>query len=138
MVINLNMLQGQWCYMVTPTLRPSLSGQAMPNLPDSIRKRIMAPREYGIRLKRDYTAFSIGSYRPNNTDAMSLVQYPDIKRYTSWRIHNGKIILKADTIPGMNQEMVPESDTVSIALLRRDSLVLRFADHEQSYYRKKN
>ena len=88
----------------------------------------MAPREYGIRLKRDYTAFSIGSYKPNNTDAMSPVQYPDIKRYTSWRIHNGKIILKADTIPGMNQEMVPESDTVSIALLRRDSLVLRFAD----------
>ena len=138
MVININMLQGQWCYKVTPTLRASLSGQARPPLPDSIRRRIMAPREYGIRLKRDYTAFSIGNLRPGNADAMSPVSYPDAKHYTSWRIHNGRIILKADTIPGLSQEMVPESDTATIVLLRRDSLVLRFADHEQSYYRKKN
>lgn len=136
MVINLNMLRGQWCYMVTPTLRRPANGQAAPALPDSIRRRLLAPHEYGFRLKSDNSAYSLGIRRQTTADAMSIVQYPDVKHYTEWHILNGKLILKADTIPGMAQKTLPESDTASIVLLRRDSLVLRFSDHEQAYYRK--
>lgn len=138
MVINVNELQGMWCCMVTPTLRHSASGTAVRQLPDSILKRLMAPREYGLRLKRDYTAYSIGNaLNQTTTDDMSPVEYPASKHYTEWCIYNGRIILRADTIPGVADQPTPENDTVSVVLLHRDSLVLRFADHEQGYYRKR-
>ena len=137
-VININQLQGQWCYMVTPSLRKSPTGQPIRQLPDSVLRKFMTPREYGIRLKRDNTAHSTGGMRrQTTTDDMTPVEYPPVKYYTEWRIHNGHIILKADTVPGMAGQSAPESDTVDILLLRRDTLVLRYADHEQGFYRKK-
>lgn len=129
-VINLSQLQGQWCYQVTPTLRPSAHHPLRP-LPDSIRQRIMAPREYGIRLRRDGTAFTIGMRRQQSIDAMSPVKYPEVKRYASWHVFNGHIILEPT-------DSTQQSDTVDVQLLRRDTLVLRFNDHEQGYYRKEN
>ena len=134
LVINLSLLQGRWHYMMTPTLRQRVDGLPRPQLPDSIRRRILAPHEYSLILKRDRSAFSLGA--PRQTNSMSPVSYPEARHYTSWRISNGQLILRCDTIPGMGRQEVPGDDTVSIELLRRDTLVLRFADHEQYYYKK--
>ena len=127
-VINVSKLQGDWYYRVEPTLRMH-NAQARP-IPDSTLKRIMAPREYSIRLRRGGAAHSMGA-RQQNTDAMSPVKYPDMKRYTAWQLYNGQLIL----LPDSSSQQQP--DTATILLLRRDSLVLRFSDHEQGYYRKR-
>ena len=107
-------------------------------MPDSLRQLMLTPREYSLRLKRDYTATARGSMRRRTTtDDMSPVEYPSIKRYTDWYFFNGKLILKADTIAGFSQEGdVPETDTVQIQLLTEDSLVLQFPTYTQGYYRK--
>lgn len=126
-VINMSALQGDWCYQVSPTLRPHL--QNMPPLPDSIRQRIMAPRQYTIRLKNGGIAFSMGGRQAANDD-MSPVEYPQQKRYTHWQLFNGHLVLLTDSASKQ------QPDTADILLLRRDTLVLRFADHEQSYYKK--
>ena len=99
----------------------------------------MAPREYSLRLKSDHgTTVRGGVFRQTTTDDMTPVEYPEVKRYTDWHIFNGRIILKADTIAGFSKEGdVPTIDTVDIRLLRQDTLILQFPDHEQSYYRKK-
>lgn len=128
-VVNLNQLQDQWNYMVVPTLRTS-AANARP-LPDSIRQRILVPREYSIRLRRGGAAFATGMPRQQTSDDRSPVVYPPIKRYTSWRLSNGQLILQPDSASQL------PADTAAIVLLRRDTLVLRFADHEQGYYRKK-
>mgnify|MGYP002625215858 CR=1 FL=1 len=136
-VINLSTLHGQWAYMVSPTLRQSVGQPARP-LPDSILQKIMIPREYSIRLKRDNTAQIRGARRQQTTtDDMSPVEYPAVKHYTEWHIFNGQLVLTTDTIAGGGDEAEPENDTVTIQLLMRDSLVLRFKDHDQPYYRKK-
>ena len=110
----------------------------MERIPDSLKEQWLKPREYSLRLKRDHTAMALGGvHRQTTTDDMSPVEFPPIKRYTEWYIYNGRLILKADTIAGFTQEgNKPTIDTVEIKTLRRDTLVLRFSDHEQSYYRK--
>ncbi len=144
MVVNMESLKGTWCYMVIPTLRHSIDStgknvaQRFPaGMPDSIREKLFVPREYSLRLKRDNSASTRGD-RHQQTNSMSIVEYPAIRHYTEWHLWNGRIILKADTIGGITADNEqPVSDTVDIRLLMRDSLILRFADHEQSYYRKK-
>jgi hypothetical protein len=144
MVINLERLQGTWCYMVTPTLRhvdkmsKRMQRRMMERIPDSLLQQWMAPREYSLRLKSDHGVTARGGvYRQTTTDDMTPVEYPAMKRYTDWYLYNGRLILKADTIAGFTQEGdVPTADTVNIVMLRRDTLVLQFPDHEQSYYRK--
>ncbi len=144
MVINLESLKGTWCYMVTPTLRhidkmpKRMQRRMMERIPDSLYRKWMAPREYSLRLKSDHGVVARGGvYRQTTTDDMTPVEYPAFKRYTDWHIYNGRLILKADTIAGFTQEGdVPTTDTVNIVMLRRDTLVLQFPDHEQSYYRK--
>lgn len=126
MVVNISALQKQWCYMVHPTLRHQPSHP----LPDSIMQKIMAPREYGIRLMRGGSAFSFGSQRRNN-EPTPLVDFPAQKRYTAWHLFNGRLVLETDSAARQTP------DTATILQLRRDTLVLRFADHEQTYYRKK-
>ena len=135
-VINVSTLHGQWAYMVSPTLRQSVGQPARP-LPDSILQKIMIPREYSIRLKRDNTVQVWGARRQQTTtDDMSPVKYPAIKHYMEWHIFNGQLVLTTDTIAGEGGEPKPDNDTVAIQLLMRDSLVLRFKDHDQPYYRK--
>jgi hypothetical protein len=135
-VINLGTLEGQWCYMVEPTLR-TIDGK-VPPLPDSILKKLMVPMEYSLKLKADYSATATGNMRKNGNN-QSLAVYPDIHRYTEWRIFNGRLILHADTIAGFTKEGdKPVTDTADIVLLMRDSLVLRIGEKEQSYYRKKS
>ena len=143
MVINIKELTGEWCYMVEPTFRSSdmvphrMQQRMMERLPDSMRQQLLTPREYTLRLKSDFTALAMGARRRTTTDDMSPVEYPAMKRYTEWHIYNGQIILKADTISGFSEEGAkPETDTATIKLLMKDTLVLAFPDHEQSYYRK--
>lgn len=132
MVINVSRLMQQWAYMVTPTLRTSLSNRP---IPDSIKKRLMVPREYGLRLKRDHSAQTIGIYRNSNRPSPAI--YPVPQRYSEWQLCNGLLLLRTDTIDAVGARQESTIDTVSIVLLRRDTLVLRFADHEQGYYLKK-
>ena len=146
MVINVESLRGTWCYMVSPTIRnvenmPKRMQQRMlEKTPDSLRKQWFTPREYSLRLKTDQTAIAYGGMqRQTTTDDMTPVEFPAVRRYTEWHLYNGRLILKADTISGFTKEgEQPVTDTVSIRLLFKDSLVLQFPDHEQSYYRKPN
>lgn len=138
-VINISTLVGQWCFMAEPTLH-TIDGRTPP-IPDSIRKKILIPVEYSMKLKADNTASMRGN-RNNmgkNGNAQSLAVYPEFHRYTDWYPFNGRLILHADTIAGFAQEGdKPVTDTVDIVLLMRDSLILRIGDKEQSYYRKKD
>ena len=143
-VVNMEMLKGEWCYQVLPQLRAPesmhkrMQRRMIERMPDSLRQLMMTPREYSLRLKRDYTASARGGMRRRTiTDDMSPVEYPSIKRYTDWHFFNGQLILKADTVPGFSQEGdLPDIDTVQIRLLTADSLILEFSDHTQEYYRK--
>lgn len=134
-VINMSTLEGQWCYMVTPTLR-TIDGK-QPPIPDSLRRKILVPVEYSLRLKSDNSAMAMGAVR-HNMRQQSPADYPDITHYTEWRLYNGRLILHADTIAGFSAEGdKPVTDTADIVLLRRDSLVLRFGDKTQGFYRRK-
>ena len=143
-VINMEMLKGEWCYTVHPTLRTQESMQKrmqrrmIGRMTDSLRQLMMTPREYSLRLKRDFTVTVRGARRQRTTtDDMSPVVYPTLKRYTDWHFYNGMLILKADTVAGFSQEGdVPETDTAQIRLLMPDSLILQFSDHTQEYYKK--
>lgn len=146
MIINLERLKGQWCYMVTPTLKridkmpPKMQRRMLERIPDSVKERLMQPREYGFRIKQGHAVQAIGSVRRGaSTDNMSPVEYPRQRRYREWKIYNGKLILKTDSIrlPNTTKRGAPEYDTAVIKQLRRDTLVLQFKDHEQTYYRKK-
>lgn len=145
MVINLETLANTWCYMVTPTLRnvenmpPRMQRRMlndMQNLPDSLRKLWLTPREYTLQLKGDHTASVRGGMRrQTTTDDMSPVEFPMPRRYTEWHLYNGQLILHADTIGGFSRkDEVPVTDTATIILLHADTLVLRIADKEQGYY----
>lgn len=134
-VINMGTLEGQWCYMVEPTLR-TLDGK-MPPLPDSIRKKIMAPVEYSLKLKTDNSASAMGYMRKDGRRP-SIAVYPTIHRYTDWHLYNGRLILHADTLAGFTQKGdEPITDTADIVMLMHDSLILRIGDKEQHYYRKR-
>ena len=137
-VINMGTLEGEWCYIVEPTLR-TIDGKNPP-VPDSILKKIMIPVEYNLKLKADNTATMRGYMRNmgRNGSGPSLAIYPEVHRYTDWYLFNGRLILHADTIAGFTQEGdKPVTDTADIVLLMRDSLILRMGDKEQSFYRKK-
>ena len=134
-VVNLGSLEGEWCYMAEPTLR-TIDGKTPP-LPDSIRKKIMIPVEYSLKLKADNTASMMG-YMNRDGKMQSPAVYPEVHHYTEWYPYNGRLILLADTIAGLTEEgKKPETDTAEIVLLMRDSLILRIGDKEQSFYRKK-
>jgi hypothetical protein len=65
------------------------------------------------------------------------VEYPKVRRYREWRLFNGRLILITDSVRlADGKKGLPERDTVDIIQLRRDTLVLKFSDHEQGYYRK--
>jgi len=146
MIINIERLKGQWCYQVMPTFRniekmpQKMQRRMMAQIPDSVKQRLLVPREYGIQLKRGHLAQTIGSYRNRHSDSMSPVEYPKVRRYAGWKLFNGRLVLETDTarLIQTDQAHKPEYDTADIVSLRRDTLVLRFKDHEQTYYRKKD
>lgn len=143
MVVDMEALKGKWCYQVSPTLRRAdqmpkrMQKRMMERIPDSVKQQMMSPREYSLRLKRDNSVqVRGGMYRQTTTDDMSPVVYPEVKRYTEWHMYNGRLILKADTTMFSKEGDVPSVDTVDIEMLMGDSLILRFPDHVQHYYRK--
>lgn len=127
MVINIEDLKGKWCYKVMPkmraleTLPKKMQKRMMANMPDSMRKSLLVPREVGYDLRRNDVVRPIGM-RPQQAEEDSPVEYPKTNHYRSWRLYNGKIIF--------------DKDTASIVLMMKDSLVLDFGDHQQAFYRK--
>lgn len=144
MVIDINELEGSWCYKVMPTLRPmagmspKMAKRMAQNMPDSMRQTFMVPREYGVTISPEYVAHSIGIKHRNNEDEMSPVIYPKAKRYSGWRLYNGKLLLTSGgmKLPGSKVKTKETCDTVELLLMMRDSLVLKFKDRVQGYYRK--
>lgn len=143
-VIDIDDLQGSWCYLATPkmrdiaTLPKRVQRRMMANMPDSLKQQLLVPREFGFQLKRSWTARPIGfTMGSTTTEDQSPVEYPPVKLYTEWRIYNGRLILTQETLEGMDSgKSVKENDTADIVMLMPDTLVLRFADGERGYYRK--
>ena len=134
LVINIDELKGAWCNTFMPKFRDlakmprRLQRRMMADMPDSIKQKFLVPKELGFELKGTNTITPIGMrMRAETTDEMSPVEYPKQKRYSEWRIYNGYLLL-ATKKHGI--------DTADIVLLRPDTLVLRFKDKEQGYYRK--
>ena len=142
MVINIEQLKGKWCYMVEPKLR-EIAGMPLSRLQgehreemDSILRELLQPREFGVEFKSDYTARPIGMIRSMTSDEESPVVYPPLKRYREWRIFNGRLILSEGERDSLGNINVTNNDTAQLVLLHRDTLVLRFDEGEQGYYRK--
>lgn len=141
-VINLDRLKGEWCYQVMPRLhrRAGVSADSIvqlpPDFPDSLRKKWFQPREYGFEIRRDYTARPIGIQRNNAEPQNGPVEYPTAKRYRTWRIFNGHLLLSEARRDTLGNQQITNTDTADIVFMRRDTLLLRFKDHEQGYYRK--
>ena len=142
-VIVLSELRGSWCYMVTPKLRlrPGITTEMhdkfMREMPDSMRKRLLQPREYGVELKQDFVARPIGVQRQTAASHNSPAEYPKLKLYREWHVFNGRIVLSVAHPDSLGVQQIVDNDTAEIVRLRRDTLVLRFTNGtEQTYYRK--
>lgn len=142
MVIDMEQLKGEWCYMVKPKLRQRVGmsqehQQEMMQHNDSMLQKLMQPREYGMEIKSDYTARPIGITYGATPDENSPVEYPQTKSYREWRIFNGRLILNETHRDTTGVTTITNSDTAQFVLMRRDTLVLRFSNGEQQgYYRK--
>ncbi len=141
MVVNMNQLKGRWCYEVTPQLRKRADFTEesrlhfLKNIPDSLRKELFKPREYGFELNGDFTAMPVGRYRDEGNE--SPMEYPTQKRYHEWHLLNGRLLLSVSRPDENGNQMITDTDTATFVTLRRDSLVLLFSDNkQQTYYRK--
>ena len=65
-----------------------------------------------------------------------LVALLKMKRYREWHIYNGHLLLMETRRDTTGARKTISTDTADIVVMRHDSLLLRFADHEQGYYRK--
>ena len=141
LVINIDRLKGSWCYQVMPKLRRRLGASAdsvvqlPPDFPDSLRKKWFQPREYGLELQRDNIVRPIGT-QTRGKEQQGPVEYPEMKRYREWHIYNGHLLLMETRRDTTGARKAISTDTADIVVMRHDSLLLRFADHEQGYYRK--
>lgn len=136
-VVCLTQLQGSWHYMAVPTLRKradvseQMRKEFLSNMPDSLRAVLLAPRKQGFTLSGDGSAMPIGM--PMNSKEEGPAIYPPVKRYRQWHVFNGRLVLTETGHDSLGNRTVIGTDTASFVLLRRDSLVLRFTDGEQSY-----
>ena len=55
-----------------------------------------------------------------------------------WHVFNGHILLSEARRDTLGHQQIISTDTADIVFMRRDTLQLRFSDHEQGYYRKSN
>lgn len=145
MVIVTENLLGLWCYKMHPTLRQRADmegqseGQSLQQLPDTIRELLEQEFEYGINIKPDSVAFPHATHHGGYTsDENSLVEYHKAKRYTQWFIRDGKLILNESAIDSLGNSFISSTDTAMFVRLDADTLILRFADGEHNYYRKKD
>ncbi|MCR4603484.1 MAG: lipocalin family protein [Prevotella sp.] len=128
-------LLGDWCYKVKPTLkRTARMNDSISIMGDSLQKLLDIERELGFTLKADSSAMPIGSRRQN--DEESPVEYPRAKRYHQWYIHDGQLLLIETRIDTLGNMTPIATDTTELVMLTSDSLTLRFADGEHSFYRK--
>ena len=141
MVVNLEQIKGKWYYERLPIVKAfepmdsDLTEEEKAFL-DSVVQLKMVPREYVYTLRRDFTVLSSGGPpRSSSLDRESFIEYPPMKRYSEWHIHNGKIIFsyadrnnheKEDSIALLN-------DTAEFVMLRPDTMVLRFAYGVQGF-----
>lgn len=157
LVIDIEQLKGTWCYIVMPTLRDAdkmtkrQQADIIRQMPDSVKEAVFIPREYGFTLKRNNQASAVGLQQSASAEKEeSPVVYEEAARYSSWRILGGRLVLTQRAMPmpeakdstSVGEEkadaptkMSTVSDTADILFMREDSLVLQFADHQQSYYR---
>ena len=142
LVIDMEQLKGEWCYMVEPELR-QVAGMSqaarqkqLKEESDSMFRELMQPREYGMEIKSGYICRPIGMVRNMTSDEESPVVYPPLKRYREWRLFNGKLLLSESTRDSTGNATVTNIDTAQFVMMRRDTLVLRFSDGEQGYYRR--
>ena len=142
LVVDLEELKGEWCYLVKPQLREragmseTAQRHELREANDTMFKELMQPREYGVEIKSEHIARPIGITRTMTSDEESPVVFPPLKRYSEWRILNGRLILNETTRDTLGTVTVTNSDTATFVLLRRDTLVLRFNDGEQGFYRR--
>lgn len=132
-VIMIQDLLGKWCYEVYPTLRRTTLNDSM--LPQRLKDMLQVAREYSLMLKNDYSALSMGS-RSQADDEQSPIVYPKARRYTQWHIFNGRLVFTETTRDSLDNRIAVGTDTADIVRLRRDTLMLQFADSLHTYYRK--
>ncbi|WP_254555025.1 hypothetical protein, partial [Salmonella enterica] len=66
LVINLDDLQGSWCNTFMPKFRdldkmpPRLQRRIMTDMPDSVRQKLLVPKEFGFEIKGSNTVSPIG------------------------------------------------------------------------------
>ena len=142
-VVNLDQLKGIWCYVVMPKMRKSLQRRMMRDMPDSVKRTYLIPREYGFWLRRQWGAQSVGYVSEQSAlEQESPVVYPQLGYFTGWRIWNGKVIILSATPIFKNDNTIqtidPRIDTCDIVYLGNDSLVLSSEGASRSYYRKKD
>ncbi len=148
-VIDIDKLQGIWCYIVMPKMRDyqsmskKLQERLMNNMSDSLKATFLIPREYGFGLRRDWVALSVGYVDDSNSLAdESPVVYPPLGYFTAWHLWNGNLVIVSGTPTigkdGQFRVVNERNDTCSIDFLGADSLVLSSDGISRSYYRKEN
>lgn len=146
MLIDLDQLKGTWTYQVMPKLKESktkTASQIEAELTDSMRAILFIPREYGFALKRHFSASTVGFvYKGNSLNDESIVEYPPVKRYTTWRPYNGYLILTGDTLDSQRNPLPKnkiQKDTLEFVYMMDDSLALRVGGKEViGFHRQKN
>lgn len=151
LVVDLDQLKGTWCYQVMPQLRDIASmskrmqKRMLREMPDSMKQALLAPREYGFTLKHQFSAMPVGfrGMRGSALDEESPVVYPEVPRYEEWHIWNGRLILSRDTrslgdTTAIKGRSTMAHDTATLVMMTQDTLVLKFADRAQGYYRQRN
>lgn len=155
MVIDIESLKGTWCYIAMPKLRDR---NRMPKAmqddfygadADSMRSLYVVPRQQGFTLRRRNKANAVGwvHLSPEEQNG-SPVTYPPVPFYTKWYMLNGKIVLAhsnhfpltTEENKDKNKTKAPEkliNDTAEIVMLEKDTLVLKFGDRTQGYFRAK-
>lgn len=143
--IDIDQLRGTWVYNEMPifkfqknseeidSIRKTMSEEALQRM-DSVLQTMRVPREYGYTFKRDFTMMSVGGPpRTSSLDSNTPVEYPPLKRYREWHIHNGKIIftsggIKTNENNSNNQSSKLVNDTAEFVILLRDTMAIRFGD----------
>ena len=148
-VLNLDELKGTWCYVVMSKWRDASNmtpqAQALLNekLPDSVKKEIFVPREYGFSLKRQWTAQSVGYVRKSPLEDQSPVVYPRLLYFTEWHILNCRLVMTSREYQKKDDSEEMElsgyrNDTCDVVYLSGDSLVLASDGESRGYYRRNN
>ena len=132
-VIMIQDLLGRWNYEVYPTLRHTPVSEN--KIPQHLKDMLALTREYTLMLKDDFTAYNLAE-RGHADDDQSPIIYPKARRFTQWHLYNGRLVFTETKRDSHDNRMPVCTDTVDIVKLRRDTLVLQFADGEHTYYRK--